>query len=116
MNVFINRNPTGCETFDLEDIKELEEQLGSFAGLTPLDDKSEIHVEITGTWGEIRELLSQPCFKDIWFDLRRSPLARVEAPDKCTDENPCCERRGEYNGRDSGPLSFVCPKHCSCHD
>jgi len=109
MDVFINRNPTGCETFDLEDIKELEEQLGLFTGLTPLDDKSEIHVEITGPWREIRELLSQPCFKDIWG-------RRVEAALKCTDENPCCERRGEYNGYHSGPLLFECPKHCSCHD
>jgi len=34
----------------------------------------------------------------------------------CTEENPCCDRRGEYNGFGSGPLKFVCPKHCSCHD
>lgn len=34
----------------------------------------------------------------------------------CTDENPCCDRRNEYNGFASGPLSFVCPKHCACHD
>ena len=67
MEVFINRSPTGCETFDLEDINELEEQLKSCDTFAPLDDKSEVHVEITGTWGEIRELLSQPCFKDIWF-------------------------------------------------
>lgn len=29
---------------------------------------------------------------------------------------PCCERAGEYNGYDSGPTVFDCPKHCSCHD
>ena len=34
----------------------------------------------------------------------------------CSEENPCCDRRNEYNGFASGPLSFVCPKHCSCHD
>ena len=34
----------------------------------------------------------------------------------CTAENPCCDRRGEYNGFGSGELKFVCPKHCSCHD
>ena len=28
----------------------------------------------------------------------------------------CCERAGEYNGFASGPMTFVCPKHCSCHD
>lgn len=49
MDVFINRNPTGCETFDLEDIAELEEQLKGIDSFKPLNDKSEIHVEITGT-------------------------------------------------------------------
>jgi len=34
----------------------------------------------------------------------------------CTDENPCCNRRNEYNGFGSGELKFLCPKHCSCHD
>ena len=34
----------------------------------------------------------------------------------CGVENPCCDRRGEYNGFGSGELKFVCPKHCSCHD
>jgi len=35
----------------------------------------------------------------------------------CGVENPCCDRRGEYNGFGSdGPLKFTCPKHCSCHD
>ena len=35
---------------------------------------------------------------------------------ECTTENPCCDRRNEYNGFGSGLLKFVCPKHCSCHD
>ena len=34
----------------------------------------------------------------------------------CSEENPCCDRRGEYNGFGSGSLKFVCPKHCPCHD
>lgn len=68
MEVFVNRNPTGCETFDLEDINELAEQLGSFSAVEPLEDKSEVKLEITGNWGEIRQLLSEPCFKDIWFE------------------------------------------------
>ena len=67
MDVFVHRNPTGCETFDLGDIAELEEQLREMDTFRPLDDKAEIHVEITGTWGEIRELLTQPCFKDVWL-------------------------------------------------
>ncbi len=34
----------------------------------------------------------------------------------CNESNPCCDRRDEYNGFASGPLKFVCPKSCSCHD
>lgn len=73
MDVWVNREPTGCETFELEDIQELGEQLGSFSALKLLDDKSEVKVEITGTWGEIRELLSQPFFKDIWKKKMKTP-------------------------------------------
>jgi hypothetical protein len=86
MNVFVNRDPTGCETFDLEDMNELEAQLGSFSAVEPLNDKSQVKVEITGTWQEIKELLSQPCFKNIWFDPRRShsavQAAKFEVGDK----------------------------------
>jgi len=39
-----------------------------------------------------------------------------EVVEECSSENPCCDRRGEYNGFSSGPLLFVCPNHCSCHD
>jgi hypothetical protein len=34
----------------------------------------------------------------------------------CTEDQPCCERRSEYNGYHSGSLRFTCPKHCMCHD
>ena len=58
---------------------------------------------------------------DITF--RALPGETNDAEDKaplelqtCTAENPCCDRRGEYNGFDSGPIIFTCPQHCSCHD
>ena len=35
---------------------------------------------------------------------------------ECTEENPCCDRRNEYNGYRSGRTIFVCPRNCSCHD
>lgn len=38
---------------------------------------------------------------------------------RCTHMNPCCDRRGEYNGFGSdGPTLFQCdvPNGCSCHD
>lgn len=68
LDVFVHRDPSGFETFDMEDIKELEEQLKGLDTFKPLDDKEEVHVEITGPWSEIRELLSQPYFNRIWFD------------------------------------------------
>lgn len=46
-------------------------------------------------------------------ELRKRGRATTPA---CSEENPCCDRRGEYNGFASGPLSFICPKHCRCHD
>lgn len=35
---------------------------------------------------------------------------------ECSKDNPCCSRRGEYNGFGSGPELFTCPKSCACHD
>ena len=68
LNLWVRRDPTGFDTFDMEGIEELEEQLKGLEAFKPLDDKSEVCAEITGPWGEIRELLSQPFFKKIWFD------------------------------------------------
>lgn len=34
----------------------------------------------------------------------------------CSEAVPCCGRRDEYNGFASGPLEFICPHHCGCHD
>ena len=75
MEVFVHRDPTGYQTFDMEGIDELEEHLKSVETFEPLDDNEEVHLDITGRWSEIRELLSQDCFKEIWFDPRTSPSA-----------------------------------------
>jgi len=40
----------------------------------------------------------------------------VRRPDPCTEQTPCCDRRNEYNGFNSGPHIFECPKGCACHD
>lgn len=37
-------------------------------------------------------------------------------PRRCTEQDPCCEKRLEYNGYQSGPLAFRCPRNCPCHD
>ena len=45
------------------------------------------------------------------------PLREYACPGVGGNGNPCCDRPGVYNGFGSdGPLSFTCPKHCSCHD
>ena len=54
--------------------------------------------------GKMRAQLGEPKERVSYFEV------------VCGIENPCCDRRGEYNGFASGPLSFICPKHCSCHD
>lgn len=57
----------------------------------------------------LRELIRSLCDDQ---PPRHWPL---EAPE-CTAENPCCDRRDEYNGFASGPTKFTCPRNCSCHD
>ncbi len=39
-------------------------------------------------------------------------ITRIEFKYVCD----CCERGDEYNGFSSAPLSFTCPKGCTCHD
>lgn len=41
------------------------------------------------------------------------PVVKREKPEEPCN---CCDRAGEYNGYGSGPLLFVCPKSCPCHD
>jgi hypothetical protein len=67
MEVFVHRSPSGFETCDLEGVEELEEMLRGVETFKSLDDDQEVRAEITGTWSEIRDLLSQPFFKGIWF-------------------------------------------------
>ena len=66
MEIYVHRDPSGYLTSDMEHVAQLQEYLEGLATAKPLDDKAEVHLEITGTWGEIRELLSQPCFRDNW--------------------------------------------------
>lgn len=81
INVWVNRNPSGFETSDLVGIDELGELLKDIETFGPLEEDSDVHVEITGSWSEIKELLSQPFFKRIWY--------RVCRVCGCTQENPC---------------------------
>lgn len=61
-------------------------------------------------------------------DVQRQPTGEVSITLDCEikeqpkgtpikDPCDCCDRQNEYNGFGSdGPLLFVCPKHCPCHD
>lgn len=53
---------------------------------------------------------------DVVFGSYHSRGRIITKIEDCTEENPCCARRGEYNGFGSGTLLFECPKNCSCHD
>lgn len=68
MEVWVTRSLSGFETFDMEGIEELEVMLKGLAVSKPLTDQEEVTVEITGSWAEIKELLSQPVFNKVWFD------------------------------------------------
>lgn len=62
---------------------------------------------------KLRELVAELAKDEVLKTI--NPIARMKI-DECTAENPCCDRRGEYNGYASGVILFKCPKHCSCHD
>jgi len=54
---------------------------------------------------------------DCRFTLnRRGWIQLTPVEEACSEKNPCCERANEHNGFSSGPLIFICPKHCVCHD
>ena len=65
MDVFVYREPKGFETRDLEGIDELGEQLTNYG---PLTDDTEVKVEITASWREIKGLLELPEMEAIWFN------------------------------------------------
>ena len=49
------------------------------------------------------------------FALGQAATVLKPASEWC--EGACCDRAGEHNGFGSdGPLLFVCPRHCPCHD
>ena len=73
MDVFVYREPKGFETRDLEDIGELAGQLGQYGLLTP---DSEVKVEITAPWREIKGLLELPQMEAIWFNPETDPRFR----------------------------------------
>lgn len=64
MEIFVHRAPKGFYTLDLEDINELAELLTNYG---PLEDNSEVTLEITAPWATVKELLSQPIFAEAWF-------------------------------------------------
>jgi hypothetical protein len=74
MEVWVRRDPTGFETFDMEGVEELEEHMKGLVSFGPLEDSSEVCVEITCTWAEAKDMLSLPFFSKIWFDPKSPRL------------------------------------------
>lgn len=55
MDLFVYREPKGFETKDMEGIDELAEHLTEYG---PITDDTEVKLEITASWRQIKELLS----------------------------------------------------------
>jgi len=51
----------------MEGVEELEEHLRGVETFEPLQETEDVTVEIIGRWGELKGLLSEPAFKDVWF-------------------------------------------------
>jgi len=56
--------------------------------------------------------------EEVGTSIARLELAKALASCEASQSaDTCCDRAGEYNGFGSdGPLAFVCPESCSCHD
>lgn len=54
--------------------------------------------------------------REALYQLIREKQYAINGPRIDGGKCDCCERGGEYNGFSSGPLKFVCPHHCVCHD
>jgi len=96
----VDRTPT-----DL--LADLLEETGEVAHAINHDEgKEQVNQEIVEAIGILSRLYNM-----VNGEVREEEIV------ECTAENPCCDKRGEYNGFGSdGPLKFTCPKHCSCHD
>ncbi|MDD5045156.1 MAG: hypothetical protein PHG51_06430 [Candidatus Omnitrophica bacterium] len=81
------------------------------------DNLEKLKAAFPEVWADLQARYKAPGGK-LAGDPEETPAPAVDKPKSdCTPENPCCESRGVYNGFGSdGPLMFVCPKGCHCHD
>ena len=76
MEIFVHRQPKGFLVGDLKSIEELGELLSHYG---PLVDDTEVTVEITASWAEVKSLLRKPRVPDVVLDIWRLsewPIAR----------------------------------------
>lgn len=67
MYVFVHRYPSGHMTREFDGLEDLEQEM---TGKVPLNDGEDVTVEITGTWPEIKAILSLPEMGAIWRSAR----------------------------------------------
>lgn len=65
---------------------------------------------------ERRQALTSEAELIAWDAQRRRSRRLARSIGHCGVGSKCCRRAGEYNGYGSGPLKFVCPSSCPCHD
>ncbi len=107
--------------YDYEVGKEINSKYGDdeFYGiiqaamrLADTDNLEKLKTAFPETWQDLHSRYHAPGGR-----LPGDPQEEAREFVECTEENPCCGRRNEYNGFGSdGSLKFTCPKHCSCHD
>lgn len=98
MEVFIHRAPTGYLMNTMGDVKELEEFLDTGLAFDSFDDDSLVRAEISGTWREVRELLSHPCFNGEWSNPPESGSFPKIADGDYTEPPLDPEKREERKG------------------
>jgi hypothetical protein len=87
-------------------------ELERCAGIVGLSDED---LEILASIGGVFPIIERAREAERSRQVRESG-APAPAPTPRPDPCDCCDRHDEYNGYASGPLLFVCPKSCSCHD
>ncbi len=90
----------------------IEDCLTAGITATEIADEFKVNTHTVGRWRSGRSVPMPFVCQVISKRLAKMLLAKSE----CSKTNPCCDRANEYNGFSSGPLLFICPKGCPCHD
>ncbi|HDZ27329.1 MAG TPA: hypothetical protein ENH65_12565 [Candidatus Aminicenantes bacterium] len=92
---------------------------GYYDAYIPMSDTDPLDYKVIGSFDNHPGLLPAECdgYNGEPHCVKVATIWTNKIFSGCADgSKTCCDRRNEYNGFASGEFSFVCPKHCSCHD